>query len=416
MAAIDFQQYACVRDATRVSGYRDAEQILVDRSFLSGAFETESAPFKKNTIFEMNGPDHRHRRRAVSPLFTRSAASSYELEILGKSLRSQLQALTRLESGDGYLTIDLVRFTRLALIAVAARIIGIDSTNRIDRLLELADPIGMAADVKWSNRPHDEVLGEGHRAKAAFENEFLLPAISRRSKDAASFDTDLVSTLLASVDLEFDEAAALGVMSREAMIFLTAGVRTTAHAVSHTVHELWQHDSPPMIDLTIDYLRSAANEALRLHPPAPALIREATESTTLVSGIHVAPGDRVAIDLETCNHDREVFGADADSFTPNRSLPTGVHAYGLSFGAGPHVCLGKGLSVSASNTTESDDSLRTVVRVLATLGSLGLAPSQTDVPTKMDSGQDRWETYPVTLRADLLHNAWSEPLPFADGA
>jgi cytochrome P450 len=409
---IDFKKYPHVREAVVVDRYRDAEVVLVDRSFLSGAFERESAPFKRDTIFEINPPEHVERRRAVSPLFNRSAATKYEFETLVPSLRAELEALEALDEQGERVTVDLVRFTRLALVAVAARVIGLDATNRVDRLLDLADPIGMAADVKWSNRPHSEVVAEGQQAKTAFEDEFLRPAIAERLQDPGDPGGDIVSTMLAVMGPP-DDPAVFEALSREAMIFLTAGVRTTAHVVSHTLHDLWSTGTTSISALSLGQLAAAANESLRLHPPAPALVREATESITLPSGVHISGGDRVAIDLEACNRDPEVFGADASAFVPDRPLPTGVHAYGLSFGAGPHVCLGKGLSVAVSPPTDLHDPLRSVVRVMVTLAALGIEPSKTAAPQKMDSGQDRWETYPVTLRRDLLRNALTVELPAA---
>jgi hypothetical protein len=51
-----------------------------------------------------------------------------------------------------------------------------------------------------------------------------------------------------------------------------------------------------------------------------------------------------------------------------------------------------------------------VVRVLLTLAQLGIEPSRTEPPQKMDSGQDRWETYPVTLRSEFLSGALKDEL------
>src|SRR5262249_23201362 len=143
----------------------------------------------------------------------------------------------------------------------------------------------------------------------------------------------------------------------------------------------------------------ACNETLRLHPSSPALFREAIDTILRDSGPPILPGSRIAIDLLGCNTDVSVFGADAGLFRPGRMLPDGVPRYGLSFGAGRHVCPGRSVVTAngpvASRDSHSHELLRAVVRILSRLHECGMQVDRTRKPIVATSYQRRYEFYPV---------------------
>ena len=82
----------------------------------------------------------------------------------------------------------------------------------------------------------------------------------------------------------------------------------------------------------------AVEELLRWTTPVISFMRTATRPCT-IRGQAVAEGDPVLLVYASANHDEEVFGADADRFRIDRDPNPHV-----SFGFGPHFCLGAALA------------------------------------------------------------------------
>jgi cytochrome P450 len=78
---------------------------------------------------------------------------------------------------------------------------------------------------------------------------------------------------------------------------------------------------------------TATDELLRRHPPVLTFRRTATEDTVL-AGTRIARGDKVVVLHASANHDERVW---PDPFTLDLARTPNPH---VSFGDGPHVCLG----------------------------------------------------------------------------
>jgi cytochrome P450 len=86
---------------------------------------------------------------------------------------------------------------------------------------------------------------------------------------------------------------------------------------------------------------AAIREALRLHPPAFAILRELTEPRVL--GGHALPvGTATAIPIALVQRDPRWHGPDAEAFRVDRPEPP-AHAY-FPFGGGARRCLGEPLA------------------------------------------------------------------------
>ena len=83
----------------------------------------------------------------------------------------------------------------------------------------------------------------------------------------------------------------------------------------------------------------AVEESLRLEPPVMHLFRTQTVDRT-VAGTAISRGERIVLGIASANRDETVYGADAESFRPDRT-PDQEH---LAFGAGPHTCPGKNVA------------------------------------------------------------------------
>jgi len=127
------------------------------------------------------------------------------------------------------------------------------------------------------------------------------------------------------------------------MFFLTlsiAGHETTRNTTAHVIRLLSEH--PDQRALLLEDLHgrlpNAIEETLRHSPPVVQFRRTATKDLE-VRGAQIKEGDKVYLSYASANRDEEIFD-DPDRFDilrPNADKH-------LSFGAGPHFCLGNTLA------------------------------------------------------------------------
>jgi len=127
------------------------------------------------------------------------------------------------------------------------------------------------------------------------------------------------------------------------MFFVTlsiAGHETTRSTATHFVRLMNEHpEQYELLRSDIDkYLPNAVEEVLRFSPPVIKFRRTATQDTD-IGGHPIKQGDKIYLSYPAANRDPEVF-ADPDKFDITRENAN-KH---LSFGTGPHVCLGARLA------------------------------------------------------------------------
>ncbi|KAG6534954.1 alpha-humulene 10-hydroxylase-like [Zingiber officinale] len=100
------------------------------------------------------------------------------------------------------------------------------------------------------------------------------------------------------------------------------------------------------------YLKLVIKETLRLHPPGPLLLPRVCTNTCEVMGYRVPAGARVLINAFALARDESYWGADAESFKPERFENGSVDFRGfnlefLPFGVGRRICPGMTFGLSA---------------------------------------------------------------------
>jgi cholest-4-en-3-one 26-monooxygenase len=147
---------------------------------------------------------------------------------------------------------------------------------------------------------------------------------------------DIVSELLrAEVDGESLTDAEFNAF---VLILAVAGNETTRNLISAGLWLLCEHpDERTRVQADLGRLPTAIDEILRYHPPVLHFRRTAMRDVVL-RGQRIREGDKVTVWYVSANRDEDVF-PDADRFDVGRK--PNDH---LSFGFGPHFCLGAALA------------------------------------------------------------------------
>jgi cytochrome P450 len=171
---------------------------------------------------------------------------------------------------------------------------------------------------------------------------------------------DLLALLLAAQDEETGAGLTDREVLDEALTLLAAGHDTVGAALAWTWYLLGRHPevqeavhdevrgllrgrSPTFDDLPqLPLVRAAFEEAMRLYPPAPGVVREAIEDD-VVLGYRI-PRRVVLILSSYVTHRRPDLWDEPERFKPERflapqSAPRPKFAY-FPFGGGPRVCIG----------------------------------------------------------------------------
>lgn len=413
----DIEPAPYIAEMTQVTTYAEVDEILRSKLFVQGSHR-ESMPFFGDCLLLLDGPDHFERRRLEAPLFAKGELLHYEREVVQPAIDRVIATCRQTQDGDGLPRGDLVMMTKSMLLQMTAEVTGIDGVDTPEAT-ELfgayLGKLGEGATVEWSVRDHDEVIAEVLAVREDFVRDFFQPSLDRRRSlvdDLAAgriteeqLPRDLLTLLARHHDASWDAELPL----REATLYLVAGFQTTTHAIPHVVNHLagWLRDHPEDVGRLDDqsFLQAATYESLRLHLPAPSLLRIATQPVRLASsGRQIAEGERVALLFTPANRDVAAFGPDAAEFDPHREVTPPVKPWGLAFGGGVHTCIGRqlvtGLSRSVDAVAGSDRTTDGIgVQILASLYRAGveLDPSHPPVYREV-SHHDAFESFPVRFR------------------
>lgn len=392
---------------TWITDYMEADEILRTPSFLQ-ASKMESKELIGDTIITLDGDAHTTYRRRLARLVSRPALAHYDVQIFEPAIRETLERTAKRRGADRLVRTNLVDFVRSVFLRIGADIIGIGPLANEEDEQELLRELRLFIDgatVEWSRRDHREVLAEAQEAREAFLKRFFDAAWAERLRQVADVAAgklqedklrpDLLTILARNAqDNGPDREQAI----RESILFIVASTLNNAGLVTNFVDELsaWNvaHKDAPLNIEDKKVFQKAMDETLRLHPPAPALIRSPLAHAKLSSGREFQPGELVALDLVKVNRDPKAFGRDAESFNPGRTLAPMVRAYGLAFGAGAHFCLGQPM-VTMSKGGLDQESVGSQYKLINALYKAGIRQDPQHPPVLVNSAQDRYDDYPV---------------------
>lgn len=385
---------------------RDLSRSMDDRSF-------EEGNPRAGVLSTLHGRDHKDRRRLENPLFRRSALVEYEHELFPV-------AIDEIARRDAVGDQDLLDLAGTMAVVLATRRAGIDhdgSREQLSQLFWYGLGLAQGASVVDAVVDRDRVRRETEQTLRDLEERYVGPSRRRRQELLDAVDRgedvdvphDLVTAiLLARRDGEVDIDDAL--LTREAGLYLHGGSHTSAQTTCNAFEFLLGLDGVDRSDLLEEASTSLlaaqkiVHETLRLVPMTPRIKRRVVEDTE-VAGHRVRAGDTVVLDLRSGNRDPEHYGDDSNRFDPHRDVAEGASLWGLSFGAGPHICIGRsvaggvplqgGEEEDAASDSHLYGQVARMVRVIAAhrvQRHPDRAPERDDRTTRSTA---RWRTFPV---------------------
>lgn len=337
------ERYADIRDALY---NKHLSRSLDERSF-------EEGNPRAGVLSTLHGSEHKDRRRLENPLFRRSALVEYEHELFPL-------AIDEIAARDAVGEVDLLDLAGSMAVVLAARRAGIDHDGSRRQLTELFwHGVSLAQGASLADAVVDRkrVERETHRTLQALEDDYVGPSrrhrealldAAERGENKEPLPHDLLTVALQARragELELDDA----LLTREAGLYLHGGSHTSAQTTCNAFEFLLGYDGVDRSELlreagtSLLVAQRIVHETLRVVPMTPKLKRRVTEDT-VVAGTPVSAGETVVLDIRSGNRDPEYYGDAADAFDPGRTVAEGASMWGLSFGAGAHICIGRSVA------------------------------------------------------------------------
>jgi cytochrome P450 len=353
-----------LRGALDIEDYQEISEILRSPHFDNASLPIGHSQMIPGALTTLDGAEHFARRRLESRLFSGSALQHYDAVALTPTIERCLAGMRKQRSSTGVVHADLVPLIWRMAHQIPATMVGIDdvdSIERTDQFIDCMRRISKATGVDWSVVSQEEVLAAGNAALSQLRTEFFEPSVARRREMIRAFENDelaedsLPQDLITLLLRNWQPHWAPTVLLSEVSHFINGSVSTTTQAFPRFVVQLsgWLAEHPHHRELVHDigFLQRAVYESLRLFVASPARMRIATADVVLKSGRTIARGQRVALWFLPADMQTEQFGPDAASFNPLREVQ-GRAAWGLAFGGGAHMCIGKPMVTGVSSRRE----------------------------------------------------------------
>ncbi|KAL6245307.1 hypothetical protein RBB50_008082 [Rhinocladiella similis] len=329
-------------------------------------------------IFSMrNKAEHSQRRRLLSHAFSQSNLNNTE-----PLIKQKVEKLVTIIDGQAGKLQDMLLLFRLLAFDIIGELFlgqsfgGLDSTSTPPFLVDMDNSFmvagiesafnGVSQILRWVPNSSLRRFLESKDRLHQYGVDAFDKYVAQYGRDSGR--KDLLTKIL--VPKSTDEALTDFDVHTEIGNLVFAGTDTTSTTLTYLFWELTRHDTwqsrvraelsaqgqwkngmpsySDVIDLPV--LAAVINEALRLHPAAPAsLPRVVPPQGRVLNGIYIPEKTVVSAQCYTTQRDPTVF-SNPDTFLPERwmdsqQITNEMKALFMPFSTGPRACLGKSLAI-----------------------------------------------------------------------
>jgi cytochrome P450 len=315
--------YDAVNAVLRDPDFRTTDREVFERNY-PGWHDEPVLVQGADWILNMNGTRHARIRSLIARAFTARRVAGLEPAIAAIA-DGLLDDLTR-RGADGTTVEFMQDFAYLLPVTVICELIGIPEADR-ERFRPIARDL--AGIFEMSDLAAMPVI---NAAAVELLEYFTALAAQRRATPC----DDLLSDLLAVSDAD-DGRLTDAELLHNLTLLLVAGFETTTNLLGNGLHIILQDPAAG------DAVRAGAvpaaafvEEVLRFDSPVQLTSREGKKAE--VGGVQVADGDAVMVLIGAANRDPRRFAR------PGAFQPLRADAGPVSFGGGPHFCIGAALA------------------------------------------------------------------------
>jgi cytochrome P450 len=309
--------------------------------------------FARQMMLNQDPPEHSRLRRLLTRSFTPRAVALLEAGIRANAAALVDRALGADEAGECDFATEIA--ADLPLLTLAD-ILGVPESDRwllfdwSNRVIGYQDP-DYASSARFDAtvgtelarhavmlRPEPDAAGRmpDPRTRDGMPDLYAYAHLLAEYRRQAPGE-DVTSILLAQLD-SVDGQVSQSEFETLFWLFSVAGNETLRNGLPGGMIALLEHPAAQAsLRADPDWLDTAVDEMLRWWTPVMVFRRTATTDAT-IADVRIRAGDKVVVSFASANRDEAVF-ADPDAFDPDRQ--PNPH---LSFGHGPHFCLGAHLA------------------------------------------------------------------------
>jgi len=292
------------------------------KEFKKAGREIMLEQFENPSMLKLDPPDHSRIRKLVQYGFTNRYITSLEPQI--KKIVED--CLDKVHNQDSF---DLIEDLAKPLPAIViAKMMGLPNED-LDQFQAWSEDLLVGVGGIGTTKEDIKRSGDAYEALINYFEEIIL---SRKNSPGDDFIGKLIQAEEEGDKLNIKE------MYGTCLLLLIAGHETTTRLIGNGMFTLFNHlDQMNYLKNNFDLIPNSIEEMLRYEPPVHATVRFA-ENEMIYDGKTYRRGTPFAVSIAGANRDPEA------NKNPNEFNITREDIKHISFGYGPHMCIGASLA------------------------------------------------------------------------